>query len=477
MGVVFENIKEPVDNDGNVIPGIIGYEILRGTRQGNRTVLFKGIINNMRVYTIEGGATNRTGLYANYPYNDLRADPFLSNTQTRFDPCFLGLINGGEAGNDPHVLYRQDIFSFHSADTNFNDPFLSGKELKVYSLLSGTAIGKFEYSEKHPEHKIISNTALIAAFLVGLVKNSRRLNGDKKISYTSPGFQGMNNGWTFTGPAGVGAGGNLTPLNTFAYILAVAAATSSNAATTAANALYNTGLANIGLNLAGSGSSTALQNALFLASLPAYTTGLPMMSVQPVTVELTEGENSAFGLVSSLPGFSTMQFFYNLTDNANIVLEFIKAFLAYRQYALKYNSHCFYNQSSPPPAAGNRRRSIIDQQYIGPALTDFGTSFRINNLYRSKFVALQVNQNITDPSIIDNTRQRASDIPALSDSDNLFNTPVLKEPIRSEFGTTSSCYYVGYKQRLRNQYGQINNIKQVPVSNALSLMNNKKGPR
>jgi hypothetical protein len=464
LGLVFENIKPPVDNDGNVISGIIGYEILRGTRQGNRTVLFKGIINNMRVYTIEGNSTNRLGLYANYPYNDLRADPFLSNTKTRFDPCFLGLINGGESGNDPHVLYRQDVFSFHSADTSFNDPFLSGKELKVYSLLSGGATGSFQYSQKHPEHKIISNTALIASFLVGLVLNARKLNGDKKISYTSPGFQGMNNGWTFTGPAGVGAGGNLTPFNTLAYILAVSAGTASNLATAGANVVYNTGLTNLGLNLVGAGSSASLIAALQAAAAPAYTLGLPMMSVQPITVELTEGQNSAFGAVSALPGFGTLQFFYNLTEDAAAVLDLIRAFLSYRQYALKYNSHCFYNQSSPPPGAGARRRSIIDQQYIGPVISDFTPSFSINNLYRSKFVALQVNQNIPDPSIVDNTRQIASQVPSLADTDNLFNTPVLKEPTGKAFTTTSSCYYVGYKQRLRNQYGQINDVKQVPVS-------------
>lgn len=468
MGVVFENIKEPVDNDGNVIPGLIGYEILRGTRQGNRTVLFKGIINNMRVYNIEGGATNRTGLYANYPYNDLRPDPFLSNTQTRFDPCFLGLINGGETGYDPHVLYRQDIFSFHSADTNFNDPFLSGKELKVYSLLSGTAIGKFEYSEKHPEHKVISNTALIASFLLGLVKNSRRLNGEKTVSYSIPNYNGINQGgWIFGGPAGVGTGGTMNPADLALAGAALIAQSATYGAALIPNAAYNTGITNLAQNLfgvPGFDSTSNFINTLRIATALPQLGGFPMLSGEPLTIQLTEGLNSAMTGVTALPGFSTLQFFYNLTDNANIVLEFIKAFLAYRQYALKYNSHCFYNQSSPPPAAGNRRRSIIDQQYIGPALTDFGTSFRINNLYRSKFVALQVNQNITDPSIIDNTRQRASDIPALSDTDNLFNTPVLKEPTRSEFGTTSSCYYVGYKQRLRNQYGQINNIKQVPVS-------------
>ena len=51
LGVEFSNIKRPVFNDGTVISNIIGYEILRGSRLGNRTVLAKGMFKNMREYT------------------------------------------------------------------------------------------------------------------------------------------------------------------------------------------------------------------------------------------------------------------------------------------------------------------------------------------------------------------------------------------------------------------------------------------
>jgi hypothetical protein len=52
MGVVFENIILPKDQDGNDIPGIVGYEILRGSREGNKTIVAKGMVNNFRsLYT------------------------------------------------------------------------------------------------------------------------------------------------------------------------------------------------------------------------------------------------------------------------------------------------------------------------------------------------------------------------------------------------------------------------------------------
>ena len=53
-------------NDGATpVPGIVGYEILRGTRNGNKTILAKGIINNMRSYTLPNSGT--TSYYPNYP--------------------------------------------------------------------------------------------------------------------------------------------------------------------------------------------------------------------------------------------------------------------------------------------------------------------------------------------------------------------------------------------------------------------------
>lgn len=77
LGVEFYDIQPPVDNDGNLITNIVGYEILRGSREGHRSILAKGIFRNMREYEIpEGGQTlgNGRGLYPNYPFNDLRAD-------------------------------------------------------------------------------------------------------------------------------------------------------------------------------------------------------------------------------------------------------------------------------------------------------------------------------------------------------------------------------------------------------------------
>jgi hypothetical protein len=84
LGVKFSNISVPVDNQGNPITDIVGYEILRGSREGNKTVVAKGLLNNMRQFDIPDQPGVK-GLYQNYPYNDLREDKFLTSNKSFID--------------------------------------------------------------------------------------------------------------------------------------------------------------------------------------------------------------------------------------------------------------------------------------------------------------------------------------------------------------------------------------------------------
>jgi hypothetical protein len=129
LGVEFSGIQPPVDNDGNLIPGIVGYEILRGSRKGNKSIIAKGIINNMFEYSIPG-KEEITGMYPNYPFNDLRPDPYL----TKFFPEDGRYIQVRNNRNNLNAIdtYSKKHFTFHSPDTQFKHPFLSGSELRIY---------------------------------------------------------------------------------------------------------------------------------------------------------------------------------------------------------------------------------------------------------------------------------------------------------------------------------------------------------
>lgn len=162
LGVEFSNIKHPVDYNGNPIKEIVGYEILRGSREGNKTVVAKGMFNNMREYK-ELTADRKPIIYQNYPYNDLRPDGFLTE-------YFLKRRNKDNANHEAFKpeLYKKDHFSFHSPDTTFNKPFLGGNYISIYSQESGTAVTQFEIPYKHPKGKLISDGSLVGAAIIGV---------------------------------------------------------------------------------------------------------------------------------------------------------------------------------------------------------------------------------------------------------------------------------------------------------------------
>jgi len=66
--------KEQIDN-------IAGFKIVRGDRGTNKSIVAKGILRNVGKYEREG----TTYLFPNYPYNDLREDPFILKNPNAFN--------------------------------------------------------------------------------------------------------------------------------------------------------------------------------------------------------------------------------------------------------------------------------------------------------------------------------------------------------------------------------------------------------
>ena len=169
LGVKFDNILPPVDLDGNLIPGIIGYEILRGTRENNRTIIAKGVITNLREYDYpeftNNAQTEKKGLILNYPFNDLRHDELLSGIK----------VDGGCNSPCNFVdypllkVFNRRYVAFHSPDTNFGNPFLDVDEIKYTGELQGVAEGYFTEVNKHPKHALPNDGALIISMIFGFI--------------------------------------------------------------------------------------------------------------------------------------------------------------------------------------------------------------------------------------------------------------------------------------------------------------------
>lgn len=362
LGVRFENIEHPLDFDGNPISDVVGYEILRGTREGNRTIVAKGLINNLREYTVPGKTTK--GLYQNYPFNDLRGDQYHRHWNT-FDDFYTSGDDDDDTSSSALKGYRKDMFSFHSPETNFRNPYLSTYELKIHNLEYGTSTGQFKYVYQHPKFKVLTNGALaIASAMSALIianavasKTPITIGGTEDVPMSTPLTSGVD------GTVGVST------------------------------------------------------NSLLVAQV-------------------------AMGVAFTVSAFDMV--------NENI-LQAITLFTKPRDYALQVDQVGEYDRSMEV-GPGNRRRRVDITNYVDPTLMQFGTGHRINNMFRNRFVAVKTEREVANPTVEDNSRRLISEVP---------------QQIGEDFNATVSSYYASIKVDYQNQYGQIGNISQVPITQCI----------
>jgi hypothetical protein len=371
MGVYFENITYPKDNEGNDIPGIVGYEILRGSREGNKSIIAKGMLNNFRTYNIQGQVVNQanptTGLYANYPFNTINSF-FNTGSGSNHDRPFMDpYIRIPDPTNNNNVLNQSvpmDMVSFHSPDTMFNTPFLSATELKLYGYLRGQSNQRYIEPNKHPQHKLISDLCVGIMSIAGLIEAITSMRGKIDINsseYTTPGL-----------------GGDVT------FAAQAAAAILANAAyTTSPYILPTSFIPALGYNTALTRYFTS-GGALLDSFSMAYTGSTPILSVIDTTLEgYMAGAVAAGGTAASgsrysytLPDWAyldpvnralgaTNQLLFYFSEGARVALALIKSFIPYDQFALQMIAHGLYDDMRPNNASnGLYRFKMEDSFYI-----------------------------------------------------------------------------------------------------------------
>ena len=171
LGVEFTNIFWPTDNQGQPIPNLVGYEILVGAREGNKSIIAKGLLRNMRQYVLDNDNEGGTvGLIANFPFNDNGDDPYHT-------------INGcaDKKGDAYGKVSRKDFYTFHSPETSFNRVYLNPFEVRSYGVSSGKSLGNFVVSEEHPGAKLLRNFSAIIAAIIGAGYAIQQLRGERVV--------------------------------------------------------------------------------------------------------------------------------------------------------------------------------------------------------------------------------------------------------------------------------------------------------
>ena len=139
---------------------IVGFKIFRANRKGNESVTARGIFNNVGKYTKNG----QSYLYPNYPYNDLRPDPFFTTQQINANSGFQAQYQ--LQGFQDRTSSR---FTFHSPETHFGSPSLGGGYVKVETIEYGTSYSHFVQVEKNAKYQFLNENASIVALFMALV--------------------------------------------------------------------------------------------------------------------------------------------------------------------------------------------------------------------------------------------------------------------------------------------------------------------
>ena len=492
LGVRFKKIILPKDNDGNEIPGIVGYEILRGSRWGNKSILAKGMINNFRDYEILGTSVTNlqnskiTGLYANYPFNAIR--PQLNTSNPNNDNYNL---------NDPYIYTHdgdnnkynqsvpQDIVSFHSPDTSFNNPALTTSEVKLYGQLIGTAEQQFIEPSLHPEFKLLGNTALVWSIIGGLLNVLLNTLKDRKIStntaiYNEPYamYTAIAGGNTVPNPITGGAYPN-DPL--FANVVATSAWGGFYGAYSGYLSTGGPLLEALGVLPQNQTIGSLFETTSNTLNAGGLYTPLTLEDALNGYAQLAAVDNALIQAVATTLGIgnaiSQIAFFF--LEGAQATVDILYTIARYRQYALEQVGHGEYDSMSPPNNAARKRFNMAFGTYVYDSIQDLpeyqsgGNTirYRINNTKRPKLVVVRTTDaqgNSRGPNYIvdsggqyiDNSLMTLSGAVDTHGPEVNYNndakTVAFRNPIAS--------HYAGLKFRLENQYGQLRNINQVVIT-------------
>jgi hypothetical protein len=479
MGVFFENIVLPKDQDGNDIPGIAGYEILRGSREGNKTIIAKGMVNNFRSYQIKGNAAKgRTGLYANYPFNTIFPISPNNNQMSLYDDPYI---------KGPHQFVPLDIFSFHSPDTMFRTPFLSTTEVKVYGNLSGFTSQQFVEPDKHPKFKLLADEALIPMIIGGVAEAIISTLGRRTMNMPQTGPYNISYGTTSL-TSGTGVFSQSFSQQTSQALLGGYTDLYNSAWETyysGGDALLDVPLMILGgydNTLAGFYERTYRDNvndeadSLFMSPLQINgTIELPDFAYLPPILSLAQGAS---------------QLFFYFSEGADVTLQLIYALLPYRQFALQQISYGFYSGMNRNLTTDLYRFKMEEAFYLRDNIqevsryttnTGASNSYSINNIKRPDSVVIRTKSGpffnaqypngvtigpklllgdkslvtlgtlLKGPSWAGTPSYPVGTLPSFDNFDIPFSLPI-------------QSHYAGIKGRVRNQYGQLPGIKQIGIT-------------
>lgn len=171
-------IKNPTNYPNlseDLISKIKGYKIVRGNRVNDASIVARGLLYDVWQHNKKLGRDfTKTFYYSNYPYNDLRPDPFILNADGHYVMTNYGnqtsYINSNKIKHPYHdgTIGRgtqNDRYTFLSPETSFAKPKIDGY-LVLNQEQTGTSFGHYVPVVDHAKYQRLRGPGYAFSFVM-----------------------------------------------------------------------------------------------------------------------------------------------------------------------------------------------------------------------------------------------------------------------------------------------------------------------
>jgi len=413
---------------------ITGYRIVRGNRFRNKSIVAKGLLYDMNQYRRkkDGNYFDAQDIFfANYPYNDLRSNPFVTDDFDNYENH-----NTQKGADLPFVKSKR--YTFHSPDTHFSEPTV-GTKLKLETVEYGQSEGYFAKSTKQARQRFLSNTSYTIALTAGIVAALLQTEVQEEYRYSTTGLitSGMGVASGVFGPFlpfQTGPGAAWIPDSAIDTILYPGKAANINTANHVEMRTIR-------------GRYKDWYNPVYLATKhPELLPLFPLMFLSRIA-----------------------NFVSRVVAEAKIILDLIESLTPFRDWTAQYHSVGKYNSFKSIGNSGNKIRRISASSYLKgensqvnePSEVTPGqyVSTKINNWHRESSLYLRyAGVDFPDAgvasSVQDQSRFTLEDGSVSCNFDKRAYKPI-------------SSYYASVKNSVPDQYGNIFNVEYLPTDSCI----------
>ena len=433
---------------------IVGFKIVRGNRNTNYSIIAKGILRNLGEYERE----ETSYYFPNYPYNDLRADPFLLKENNAFDSeCReyqVTITSGGD-------------LNYYSCDTGLQvtDTVTIGQIINLcstsYPTFSNSAAGTI-IATNYSTYNLCTN-----ALAAGNRFSYFPPNSNKPLTIWVAGsiVQNCTAVNSITKPVQIGGSGKFTITEIATYKGVLDCSVSIDQLDAFKNTkspyrfVFNSPETSFGSPFLG--NILKLESAIYGAGSAHFVDVNKNAMYKLLTEEAQRDALDSSADIAKITGtFEPTAMFTAYQAYLQIYINGITR----KNYAKSYNSIAKYNYWAPiENNLGVKQRELDICQYLIPGVQNVGDDLNINNFSRESSVYIKTTEerdNTAIPSLPypSNTPSLlvGGIVPAIEDKSRFtISEKANCDNPEKQFEITTVTYYGAIKNIARNQWGQI----------------------